>query len=57
VGPEERVVEVPSKSRPGEVNRVTVVAGVARCGCTGFEYRGNCSHAKQVARQLSSNGG
>jgi hypothetical protein len=46
----ERVIEVPSKSRPGEVNRVRISTGVATCSCKGFEYRGDCSHAREAAR-------
>ena len=52
-GPRERVVRVASKSKPGEFNEVTVLDGVARCTCTGFQYRGNCSHAQQVAAQVA----
>ena len=53
-GPRERVVRIASKSKPGEFNEVTVLDGVARCNCTGFEYRGNCSHAQQVAAQVAA---
>ena len=52
-GPSEQEFRIPSKSRPGEANVVTVAAGVARCRCTGFAYRGTCSHAKSVAAQLT----
>jgi hypothetical protein len=47
------VFEVPSKSRPGEVNTVTVVQRVARCTRTGIEYRGTCSHVKSVVDRLA----
>ena len=53
VGPTEQEFRIPSKSRPGEVNVVTVAAGVACCTCTGFGYRGTCSHAKSVAAKLA----
>jgi SWI/SNF-related matrix-associated actin-dependent regulator of chromatin subfamily A-like protein 1 len=53
LGPAEQVFEVPSKSRPGEINTVTVVQGSAICTCTGFEYRGNCSHIKGVVARLA----
>ena len=46
----EQVIEVPSRSRPGEVNIVRIVAGVATCSCKGFSYRGDCSHAREAAR-------
>jgi hypothetical protein len=48
-GSEEQVIQVPSKSRPGTFNTVTVSRGVARCTCEGFAYRGNCAHARDVA--------
>src|SRR5581483_9102058 len=53
VEPAERDFRIPSKSRPGEFNLVTVANGVARCTCTGFEYRGTCSHAREVAARLA----
>ena len=53
-GPRERIVRIASKSKPGEFNEVTVLDGVARCSCTGFQYRGNCSHAQQVAAQVAA---
>jgi SWI/SNF-related matrix-associated actin-dependent regulator 1 of chromatin subfamily A len=52
--PRERIVRVASKSKPGEFNEVTVLDGVARCACTGFQYRGNCSHAQRVAADLAA---
>jgi hypothetical protein len=45
---------IASKSKPGEFNEVTVLDGVARCSCTGFQFRGNCSHAQQVAAQVAA---
>ncbi len=48
-----REYRVPSKSRPGEVNVVTVTNGVARCSCAGFAYRGSCSHVRQVVERLT----
>jgi hypothetical protein len=52
--PRERVVRIASKKKPGQFNEVTVLAGVARCNCIGFEYRGNCSHAQQLAAQVAA---
>ena len=52
-GSDERVFQVPSKSNPSSFNTVTVVQGVARCSCEGFAYRGNCSHAQQIASRLA----
>jgi hypothetical protein len=42
------------QEQPGECNEVTVLDGVARPSCTGFQYRGNCSHAQQVAAQVAA---
>jgi len=53
VVPTEQVFEIASKSRPGEVNTVTVANGVARCSYTGFAYRGTCSHVKSIVVQIS----
>jgi SWI/SNF-related matrix-associated actin-dependent regulator 1 of chromatin subfamily A len=53
-GARECVVRIASKSKPGEFNEVAVLDGVARCSCTGFQYRGNCSHAQQVAAQYAA---
>lgn len=53
IGPSEQTFEAPSKRRPGEVNTVTVSNGIARCTCTGFSYRGTCSHAAGVVRRLA----
>jgi superfamily II DNA/RNA helicase len=50
---EEQVHQVPSKSKPGEFNTVTVARGIARCTCSGFQYRGDCSHTRQIVAKLS----
>jgi hypothetical protein len=52
VVPTEQVFEVASKSRPVEVNTVTMADRAALCSCTGFEHRGNCSHMKDVVASL-----
>ena len=52
-----RTFQVPSKSKPGTFNVVTVTNGVPVCECSGFLYRGNCSHSRSIARELSRNRG
>jgi SWI/SNF-related matrix-associated actin-dependent regulator 1 of chromatin subfamily A len=47
---------VASKSKPGEFYTVTVSSGVVRCDCPGFAYRGNCSHAREIAAHIAANG-
>jgi SWI/SNF-related matrix-associated actin-dependent regulator 1 of chromatin subfamily A len=42
------VFTFPSSSSPGTIYTVEVLNGVARCDCTGFTYRGNCSHARKA---------
>ena len=44
--PEGRVVEV--KGSKGEVYRVTELNGNYSCTCSGFKFRGECKHVKQV---------
>ena len=41
-------ISFPSSSSPGTFYTVEVLNGVARCDCTGFTYRGNCSHARKA---------
>ncbi len=42
------VTKFPSSSSPGTTYTVEVLNGVARCDCTGFTYRGNCSHSRKA---------
>ncbi len=49
----ETVIEVPSRSRPGEVNTVRIAAGVATCSCPGFGYRGSCAHTREAIRRAA----
>ena len=51
--PAEQLITFPSRSRPGEVNTVRIVAGVATCTCTGFGYRGNCTHVREAAARVA----
>ena len=51
--PEERVITVTSNSDPGKTYEVRLSGGVATCTCPGFDYRGNCSHARAVVADLA----
>jgi SWI/SNF-related matrix-associated actin-dependent regulator 1 of chromatin subfamily A len=44
---------IESHSRPGKYHTVRVSGGVARCDCEGFQYRGNCSHAREITRKVA----
>ena len=45
----ERVIPVTSRSKPGVLYEVRVSGGIVTCTCPGFAYRGNCTHAREVA--------
>jgi hypothetical protein len=51
--PEDRVITVASNSDPGKTYEVLLSGGVATCTCPGSDYRGNCSHSRAVAAELS----
>ena len=44
----------PSKSRPGDVNKVRILAGIASCTCTMIACRGNCSHPREAASRVTA---
>lgn len=50
-----RVIEVGSKSQPGEFHRVELdpLGFIVSCTCKGWEYRKACTHAKKVSAELS----
>ena len=50
---EAQTFQVASKSKPGTFNVVTVTNGVPVCECSGFVYRGNCSHSRSIASALA----
>jgi hypothetical protein len=50
--PSARVIEIPSKSDPGNVYKVKIDQGIASCECKGFTYRGTCSHVQSAIEQL-----
>ncbi|MFM7684509.1 MAG: SWIM zinc finger family protein, partial [Actinomycetota bacterium] len=45
------VREFPSSRDPKVVYRVELDNGIARCSCPGFQYGGNCKHARQTLRE------
>jgi hypothetical protein len=45
--PEGRVIEV--QGSKGDVYRVTELRGEYSCTCSGFKFRGDCRHIKDVA--------
>jgi hypothetical protein len=47
--PQGRVIEV--QGSRGDVYRVTELDGVWTCTCSGFKFRGDCKHVKQVAQK------
>jgi Helicase conserved C-terminal domain/SWIM zinc finger len=51
--PDERIVTVKSNSDPKKTYKVRLSGGIATCTCPGFDYRGNCSHARAAAAELT----
>jgi SWI/SNF-related matrix-associated actin-dependent regulator 1 of chromatin subfamily A len=47
---------VTSGSRPGVAYTIEVDGPDVTCSCPGFEYRGNCSHARQLKSALAKGG-
>ena len=45
------VREFPSSRDPKVLYRVELDNGIARCDCPGFQYGGNCKHARQALRE------
>ena len=45
----DRVITITSRSTPGVTYEVRVTGGIVTCTCPGFSYRGNCTHARDVA--------
>jgi SWI/SNF-related matrix-associated actin-dependent regulator 1 of chromatin subfamily A len=54
-GPQGKTYRVPSRSKPGAFNQLTVASdGDVTCDCPGFSYRGMCSHARELKQALAS---
>jgi uncharacterized Zn finger protein len=47
------MITVTSNSDPNKTYEVRLSGGIATCTCPGFDYRGNCSHARAVAADLA----
>jgi hypothetical protein len=52
-GPVTTRYRLASGSRPGTVYTLDVDGPDVTCSCPGFEYRGNCSHARQLKDALA----
>jgi SWIM zinc finger len=50
------VYRLESGSRPGTFYTLDVDGPDVTCSCPGFEYRGNCSHARQLKDALAKGG-
>jgi SNF2 family DNA or RNA helicase len=53
-GPSTRRFRISSTSHTGVDHEITVVDTDVTCSCPGFEYRGQCRHAREVKAALSS---
>jgi SWI/SNF-related matrix-associated actin-dependent regulator 1 of chromatin subfamily A len=49
-----RVFRVASNSQPGRFYDLTCDGSDVVCACPGFEYRGTCSHARELKKALAS---
>jgi hypothetical protein len=55
-GPRGQRFRIASASRAGGHYVVDVEGGDVTCSCPGFEYRGQCRHAREVKTALASGG-
>jgi SNF2 family DNA or RNA helicase len=53
-GPSARRFRISSTSHQGVDHEVTVVGADVTCSCPGFEYRGQCRHARDVKAALAA---
>jgi SWI/SNF-related matrix-associated actin-dependent regulator of chromatin subfamily A-like protein 1 len=53
-GPSARRFRIASASHQGVAYEITVVDADVTCSCPGFEYRGQCRHARDVKAALAS---
>jgi hypothetical protein len=53
-GPSSRRFRIASTSHHGVDYEITVVDADVTCNCPGFEYRGQCRHARDVKAALAS---
>lgn len=50
-GPKAEVHRIESNSRPGTYYEITVDGSDVTCSCPGFEYRGQCNHAREFKKR------
>jgi hypothetical protein len=55
-GPVTQRYRADSSSKPGSVYTLDVDGGNVSCSCPGFEYRGACTHSRQLKATLASKG-
>jgi hypothetical protein len=53
-GPKARRFQTASSSKPGSHYFIDVDGSDVTCSCPGFEYRGQCKHARDVKNALAS---
>ena len=54
-GPRSTIYRATSKSDPSKSYTLTVDGGDVACSCPGFEYRGACSHSRELKAALVGN--
>jgi SWIM zinc finger len=55
-GPSARRFRISSASHKGVDYEIVVVDADVTCSCPGFEYRGQCRHARDVKTALAAGG-
>ena len=55
-GPAVQRYRVASSSKPGAYYSLDVESSDVTCTCPGFEYRGACTHARELKRALADGG-
>lgn len=50
--PQNHIFQFESKSRAGEIYKVSASGSSVTCSCPGFKFRGKCSHLEKVEKRL-----